>query len=102
MTWAQMANTGASALVALAASAFVVAYSVLAPWRRSEVGRHVMAFTASIGALGAYTVAVTVWPSGPVAIALRVTRVVLLLAIAGLVVQRTRMLIRAQRNGRRR
>lgn len=102
MTWAQLANASASGLVSAAAGAFVAAYAVLAPWRRSEIGRHVMAVTTAIGALGAYTVAITAWPSGPVAIGLRVARVLLLVALAGLLVQRTRILIRAQRGGGRR
>jgi drug/metabolite transporter (DMT)-like permease len=101
MHWAQVANAGASACVALAAAVFVVAYAVLAPWRRSEVGRHLMSFTAVIGLLGFYTVLITVWPAGVVGAVLRVARVVLLLAVAALLVQRTRLLIRAQRKPHR-
>jgi hypothetical protein len=96
MDWAQVANTAASALVAVAAVGFVVAYALLAPWQRSEVGRHLMMFTAAIGGLGLYTVAITLWPDGAVAAVLRVIRVVLLAAVAALLVQRTRLLIRAQ------
>lgn len=101
MDWDVWANNGASALVAVAAAVFVVAYSLLAPWSRSETGRHLMSFTAAIGLLGLYTVCITAWPSGGAAAVLRVARVVLLVAVAGLLVQRTRMLIRAQRKPRR-
>lgn len=101
MGWDKWANSGASGLVFVAAAGFVVAYAVLAPWRRSEVGRHVMGFSAAVGALGLYTVLVTVWPDGTVATVLRVARVLLLIALAGLLVQRTRLLIRAQRGERR-
>jgi hypothetical protein len=98
MGWARWANTAASALVAAAAGGFAAVYAVLAPWRRSEVGRHVMAVTAAIGLLGLYTVLITAWPDGAAATALRVVRVVLLVALAALLVQRTWMVIRAQRD----
>jgi hypothetical protein len=101
MSWDQWANSGASGLVAVTAAVFVVAYEVLAPWRRSEMGRHVMAFSAAVGLLGIYTVLLMVWPHGAAAAGLRVARVVLLVALAGLLMQRTRLLIRAQRGGRR-
>ncbi|MFF7198155.1 hypothetical protein ACFZAM_31165 [Streptomyces sp. NPDC008079] len=95
MDWSQWINAAASALVAVCALVFVVTYALLAPWRASVAGRHVMAVTVVIGLLGAYTVAFTVWPS--VAPVLRVIRVVIVLAMAGLLVQRTWMVIRAQR-----
>lgn len=96
MDWAQWINTVGSGLVALAAAAFVTAYAVFAPWWRSLVGRHVMAVTAAMGWLGVYTVLITVWPGGIVAVALRVSRSVVILALAGLLVQRTVMMIRTQ------
>lgn len=101
MDWDVWANAGASALVAGAAIGFVITYALLAPWQRSEAGRHLMSFTGAIGLLGLYTVCITAWPSGGAAAVLRVARVVLLVAVAGLLVQRTRMLIRAQREPRR-
>ncbi|MFI0894904.1 hypothetical protein [Streptomyces sp. NPDC020983] len=97
MSWAEVANAAASGAVALAAAVFVVTYNVLAPWRASATGRHVMTFSAAVGALGAYTVAVTLWPDGTAATVLRVARVVVVLGLAGLLVQRTWMVIRAQR-----
>lgn len=96
MNWAQLANLAASALVTLTCLTFAVVYHLHAPWRASTMGRHVMGFTLSIGALTAYTVAITVWPDGTPASVLRTGRTVLLLVIAGLVVQRTRMVLRAQ------
>lgn len=97
MSWAQWTNAIASGVVALASGVFVVTYWRRAPWWSTETGRHVMTFSAAVGALGAYTVAVTVWPSGPVATVLRVVRVVLVLGLAALLVQRTVMVIRVQR-----
>lgn len=101
MTWAEWANVVGSGLVAVTAGLFVAAYSALAAWWRSEVGRHLVAFTGVVGLLGLYTVGITVWPHGPMAAVLRTARMVLLVAVAGLLVQRTRLLIRAQRGGRR-
>lgn len=97
MRWDVWANASASGAVALAAVVFVVTYQRLAPWRESQAGRHIMTFSAAVGALGAYTVAVTLWPDGPAATVLRVARVVVVLGLAGLLVQRTWMVIRAQR-----
>jgi len=95
MDWSQWANAAASATVFLAALVFCVTYHLLAPWRSSLAGRHVMTFSAAVGLLGAYTLAITVWPgAAPV---LRVVRIVLILGLAGLLVQRTVMVIRAQR-----
>ena len=99
MDCAQLANTASSGLVALACAAFAVVYHRHAPWRSTAVGRHVMTFTLAIGALGAYTVAITLWPYGAPATVLRASRTLLLVVIAGLVVQRTRMVLRAQHQG---
>jgi len=99
MDCAQLANTAASGLVALCCAVFVVVYHRYAPWRSTSVGRHVMMFTIAIGALALYTVVITLWPSGAPAAALRFSRTLLLLIIAGLVVQRTRMVWAAQHRG---
>ncbi|MFJ6069035.1 hypothetical protein ACIQHU_39100 [Streptomyces tendae] len=96
MDCAQLANLAASSLVALCSLAFGIVYSRFAPWRSTAVGRHIMLFTLTIGALGAYTVAITVWDHGAPAVVLRSTRTLLLLVIAGLVVQRISMVVRAQ------
>ncbi|MFJ2630819.1 hypothetical protein ACIO6U_02495 [Streptomyces sp. NPDC087422] len=102
MGWSQWINVVGSGLVAATAVAFVIAYAVSAPWWRSPVGRHVMSVTASMGWLGVYTVLITVWPHGPTAAALRVSRAVVILLLAGLLVQRTVMVVRAQREIRSR
>lgn len=99
MDCAQLANTYASGLVALCCTIFAVTYHRHAPWRSTPVGRHVMGFTLAIGALALYTVLVTLWPTGPTAAVLRTVRTLLLLVIAGLVVQRTRMVLSAQHRG---
>ena len=99
MDWAQTANTTASALVALASVAFAVVYHLHAPWRSTPVGRHLMTFTLAIGALGAYTILITLWPEGTPAVVLRTARTVLLVVIAALVVQRIVMVVRVQHRG---
>lgn len=96
MDCAQLANVSASGLVALCCTIFAVVYHVNAPWRSTAVGRHIMAFTLAIGALCAYTVVVSIWPDGITATILRSARTLLLLVIAGLVLQRTRMVLKAQ------
>jgi uncharacterized membrane protein HdeD (DUF308 family) len=98
MDAAQIANVSASGLVAVAAGVASVVYHWKARWWQSRWGRHVMAVTVSMGLLGLYTVLVTlVWPVGPVTAVLRVARTVLLVIVAGLLVQRTRLVIDAQR-----
>lgn len=91
-------NTVVSGLVFLSALAFVVAYQLLAPWRSTPMGWHLMLFASAIGGMGAYTVAIAiVGPDGSGAVALRILRALALLLIVGLMVQRTVMVIRAQR-----
>lgn len=99
MSWAQIANMSASAAVTLACLVFAVVYHVHAPWRSTPVGRHLMEFTLAIGALCAYTVAITIWPDGTAASVLRMVRTGLLVVIAALVVQRIRMVITVQHRG---
>lgn len=100
MDCAQLANTAASALVALCCIAFAIVYHIHAPWRSTHIGRHVMTFTLAIGVLSVYTVLITIWPEGVTAAVLRSLRTLLLLVIAGLVMQRTRMVLTAQHRDR--
>ncbi|MEU1800915.1 hypothetical protein [Streptomyces sp. NPDC019937] len=100
----QWVNVVASCLVFLTCAAFAVVYHWLAPWWRSDVGRNLMAFAASVGLLCLYTMLIAVWPDGCAAVLLRSCRVAVLVAIAVLMAQRTRMVVRAQRGpvGRKR
>ena len=99
MNCSQLANTSASGLVALCCAVFVIVSHRHAPWRSTRVGRHLMLFTIAIGDLCLYTVLVTIWPVGIVASMLRSARTLLLLFIAALVIQRTYMVLSAQRRG---
>ncbi|MFF9003682.1 hypothetical protein ACF1GW_38955 [Streptomyces achromogenes] len=96
MDLAQYANVAASGLVTLFSIVFAVVYHTHAPWRSTSVGRHLMVFTLTIGALTAYTLLVTVWPDGLAGMVLRWLRAALLLVIVGLVIQRIRMVRSAQ------
>ncbi|WNI15587.1 putative phage holin [Actinacidiphila sp. ITFR-21] len=89
-------SAAASGLVAAAAAVFVLVYNHRAPtWRQSAIGRHMVAVTAVMGALGLYTVVITVWPETlPL---LRWVRTGVVTAAAGLLVQRTVFVIRATR-----
>ncbi|MFJ8923830.1 hypothetical protein ACIREK_30685 [Streptomyces sp. NPDC102415] len=94
----QLANLLVSGLVAACAVAFVVTYWRLAPWRSTPTGWYLMTFAAAIGGLGAYTVVITlVGLDGTTATILRIVRSVLLLTMAGLLLQATRLVLRAQR-----
>lgn len=99
MDCAQIANIAASGLVALCSVVFAVVYHQHAPWHSTPVGRHIMTFTLAIGALGAYTVAISVWDHGAPAAVFRTIRTLLLVVIAVLVMQRVHMVLRAQHAG---
>ncbi|MFJ9988578.1 hypothetical protein ACIQUD_31975 [Streptomyces globisporus] len=97
MSPAQILNLAVSALVFLCSLVFVVTYHVMAPWRRTPMGWHLMLFTAAIGLLGLYTVVVTITGlDGTPAMVLRYIRSALLLLVAGLMLQRTWMVWTAQ------
>ncbi|WP_261992195.1 putative phage holin [Streptomyces sp. MS191] len=92
----QWINTAASCAAFLMCATFAVVYHVRAPWWRSAVGRNLMLFAGAVGGLCLYTVLITLWPTGCPATVLRGVRTALLLSIAVLMVQRTRLVIRAQ------
>jgi len=99
MDCAQLANVAASSLLTLASVVFAAVYHLHAPWRSTVFGRHVMTFTVAIGLLALYTVLITLWPDGTIATVLRWLRTGLLVVIAVLVIQRTRMVLHAQHHG---
>jgi hypothetical protein len=96
----QWVNVAASMLAVLACAGFVAAYHLHAPWWRSQVGRNLVGFAAAVGLLCLYTVLVTVWPDGCFAIVARALRTAVLLAVVALMMQRTRLLLKAQREHR--
>ena len=83
----------------LASFIFVVVYWIIAPWWRSEVGRHLMSFEASMALITAYLVAVNFGWLDP-----RTGQYYVRLVIYGvlflLVLWRISILIRAQRRNR--
>ncbi|MFF4489402.1 hypothetical protein ACFY0F_23385 [Streptomyces sp. NPDC001544] len=94
-------NAVMSALGFLACTVFVVVYHLTATWWRSEVGRNQMSFAAAIGLLCLYTVLATVWRSDECAlVVLRSIRIVAVAAVIVLMVQRTWLLLKAQRESR--
>ncbi|WP_327335827.1 hypothetical protein OG384_04135 [Streptomyces sp. NBC_01324] len=98
MNPAQLANLAVSGLVAAMATAFVITYWRLAPWRSTPTGWFLMTFAGAIGGLGLYTVLITaVGLDGTAATVLRIIRTLLLLTMAGLLLQATRLVLRAQR-----
>ncbi|MFS4103738.1 hypothetical protein [Streptomyces sp. PD-S100-1] len=93
-------NMIASMLAAAACLGFAAVYHLRATWWRSEVGRNLMSFAIAVGLLCVYTILVTVWPGGHLVIVARALRTLLLIAVAALMLQRTRLLLRAQREHR--
>lgn len=96
----QWVNVGGSILACAACAFFALTYHLRARWWRSEMGRNLMGFAGVVGALCLYTVLVSLWPDGCLATILRGVRTALALAITGLMVQRTRLLLQAQRDHR--
>lgn len=95
-------NAIMSALGFIACAVFVVTYHLTATWWKSEVGRNQMAFVAAIGLLCLYTVLATVWQGDACVLAtLRSIRSISVVAVIILVVQRTRLMLRAQKEDRR-
>lgn len=95
-------NVIASGWAALACVGFAVTYHLRATWWKSGVGRNQMWFAAVVAALCTFTVLATVWQGDEcVLMALRISRTMVLLAVAVLMVQRTRLLIKAQREDHR-
>ncbi|GGW15710.1 hypothetical protein GCM10018980_52120 [Streptomyces capoamus] len=96
-------NAVMSALGAVACAVFVITYHLRATWWRSEVGRNQMAFAATIGLLCLYTVLVTFLQNDECAmLVLRSLSILVRLAVVVLMVQRTRLLLQAQRQNRTR
>lgn len=98
----QWMNIGMSILAALACGVFALVYHLRATWWRSEIGRNQMLFAATVAALCLYTVAATIWQNDVcVLLILRSVRTLVLMSVAALMVQRTRLFLKAQREAHR-
>lgn len=96
----QWVNVAGSALAAMVCAAFCVIYHLRTTWWRSQTGRNLMGLPAALGLLFLYTVLVSLWPDGCFAIVMRGVRTLLALVISGLILQRIRILLMAQREHR--
>lgn len=96
LTVDQWINVGMSAVAFLTCCLCALVYHLRAPWWKSDVGRNVMLFAGAVGGLCLYTMLIAIWPTGCPAIVLRALRTVVLLAVSVLMLQRTRLIIRAQ------
>ncbi len=102
MTLAELLNAVVSGTVALCSAAFLTEYTRRARWEAHAVGRYFVIAVATIGLLGLYTAVITfVDLDGILASVLRVIRSVLLLGIAGLLIQATVAVRRAYPRRRR-
>ncbi|MFG3585419.1 hypothetical protein [Streptomyces sp. NPDC047990] len=93
----QWVNVAGAALAAVVCAAFVITHHVKTTSWRSETGRNLTGFPAAVGVLFLYTVLVSFWPDGCFAMVMRRVRTLLTLSISGLIVQRIRILLKAQR-----
>lgn len=93
----QWVNASMSAVAFLACATFATVYHLRAFWWRSDTGWNLMGFAVSVGLLCLYTVLITIWPDGCAAAVLRSIRTAVLAVIAALMIQRTRLLLQAQR-----
>lgn len=78
-------------------------YAIIAPWRQSAEGWHLMTFTAVIGvAFGWIAYRQTIHSNPPAGLGIEAPRAVILGALAALLVWRLLLLIRAQTRKRNR
>jgi hypothetical protein len=98
----QWVNVAMSMLAALACAGCALVYHWRVVWWRSEIGRNQMFFAVTIGLLFLYTVVATLSQDSPCALAvLRGIRTAIGAAVVGLMVQRARLIVRAQRESRK-
>lgn len=94
-------NASMSVLAALACATCAAVYHLRTTWWRSDIGRNQMFFAVTIGALFLYTVLATLLKDSECALAtLRGIRTAVGGAVVVLMVQRARLILRAQREHR--
>ena len=77
---------------------FVVLYTVTWPWWKNDVGRHLVAFSASLGLVLTYYALRIFWPRLP---GVGITTVVLFGTLTGVIVWRLVLFLRIRRELRR-
>jgi hypothetical protein len=97
LTVDQWINVASSLLATTVCAVFIATYTLKAPWWISRIGRNLVGFAAAVGLFCLYTVLVSLWPDGCFAVVMRGVRTAAVLAISALMVQRTRLLLQAQR-----
>lgn len=101
MSGDQWMSVSASMVAVAFCAVFAITYHLRAPWWRSEVGRNQMGFAAMVAALCLYNALASLMQDDACALLiLRIFRTVVLLGVTGLMVQRTRLLLKAQRTHR--
>lgn len=100
MSGEQLFNVSASILACAACLLFVTVFHLRVTWWRTDVGRNLMALAVVLAALFAYTVLISLWPDGCLAMVLRWVRGVIAVAVAGIMAQRTLVFLRTQREHR--
>lgn len=103
ISFVHLIGDGAVWVALIASVAFCGLYAAVAPWRKSGEGWHLMTFTAVIGVAFAWIAyRQTFGPARPVqSPSTEIVRAVILGALAGLLVWRLALLVRAQIRRRR-
>lgn len=84
--WARLIAYGVLGVGWVASVWFVARYGATRPWFRSEMGRHLMAMSVSVGSFFTLYLALAIWPEFP---GRTVIRFVLLIGLVATVVWRT-------------
>lgn len=91
-----LAGNAAVWVAMVAALMFCVTYALVAPWRSTGEGRHLMAFTFVLGAIFAWIAYRQVLGSPTAPLSVEAPRAAAFTALAGLLVWRLALLIRTQ------
>lgn len=78
--WAAVFAYGVLGIGWLSVVIFLVWYGFTRPWTQSEMGRHIFAFTAVVGAFFTLYLVIAIWPDMPEKLRM-IIRLTLLLAI---------------------
>ena len=75
---------------------FVLVYGIMAPWRKSELGRHVMLLCSTLAFIMGFSIVIRMFPDSW-EYTLKAVRQIVVAFVGVLLIQRTRLVIKAQR-----
>lgn len=95
--WAKLIAYGVLGIGWVASVVFILWYGRTRPWFQSEMGRHLMAMSVSVGAFFTLYLVLAIWPEFP---GRTVIRFVLLIALVATVVWRLAIFAKQDRRDR--